>query len=62
MTHTKKQRDELIDDMAEVKRKAQAFDEIQTNLGHVSDLDEYETLDYKDCQILKGILQEANHD
>ena len=45
---------ELLDeDLVNVERKAKAFDEIQSNLSHVLDLGKYETLDYKDCQILK---------
>ena len=51
---------ELLDeDLVNVERKAKAFDEIQSNLSHVLDLGKYETLDYKDCQILKSILQEV---
>ncbi|KAA9389610.1 hypothetical protein H6K86_06820 [Staphylococcus epidermidis] len=54
---------ELLDeDLVNVERKAKAFDEIQSNLSHVLDLGKYETLDYKDCQILKSILQEVKND
>lgn len=44
----KRQRDELINDMAEAKRKSEAFDEIKVNLYHVKDLKPWETLDPKD--------------
>lgn len=54
---------ELLDeDLVNVERKAKVFDEIQSNLSHVLDLGKYETLDYKDCQILKIILEEVNND
>ncbi|WP_323704201.1 hypothetical protein P3U69_08630 [Staphylococcus haemolyticus] len=55
----RKQRDELINDMAEVKRKARAFEEIKANLNHVLDLEKYETLDYKDCKVLREIFKET---
>ncbi|USL87145.1 hypothetical protein Sazerac_054 [Staphylococcus phage Sazerac] len=55
----KKQRDELINDMAETKRKARAFEEIKANLSHVLDLKKHETLDYKDCKVLREIFKET---
>ena len=55
----KKQRDELINDMAEVKKKARAFEEIKANLSHVLDLKKHETLDYKDCKVLREIFKET---
>lgn len=58
----KKQRDELIDDMAEVKRKAEAFDEIKVNLYHVKDLEPWETLDAKDHKFLRDIFNEIPSD
>lgn len=54
-----KQRDELINDMAETKRKARAFEEIKANLSHVLDLKKHETLDYKDCKVLREIFKET---
>lgn len=38
----KKQRDELINDMAEVKRKAEAFDEIKELINWFEENDRYE--------------------
>ncbi|MCI2878490.1 hypothetical protein [Staphylococcus hominis] len=38
----KKQRDELINDMAEVKRKAEAFDEIKELVNWFEENDRYE--------------------
>lgn len=38
----KKQRDELINDMAEVKRKAEAFDEIKELVSWFEENDRYE--------------------
>lgn len=58
----RKQRDELIADMQEVKLKAEAFDEIKANLYHVFDLEKYDTLDYKDCQTLREIFEEVEND
>lgn len=58
----KKQRDELINDMAEVKRKAEAFDEIKVNLYHVKDLEPWETLDAKDHKFLRDIFNEIPSD
>lgn len=58
----KKQRDELINDIADIKRKAEAFDEIKANLYHVFDLEKYDTLDYKDCQTLREIFEEVEND
>ncbi|MGS0644636.1 hypothetical protein [Staphylococcus hominis] len=58
----KKQRDELINDMAEVKRKAEAFDEIKANLYHVKDLKPWETLDEKDHEFLRDIFNEIPSD
>ena len=55
----RKQRDELINDMAETKRKARAFEEIKANLSHVLDLKKHETLDYKDCKVLREIFKET---
>lgn len=58
----KRQRDELINDMAEVKRKAEAFDEIKVNLYHVKDLKSWETLDPKDHEFLRDIFNEIPSD
>lgn len=58
----KRQRDELINDMAEVKRKAEAFDEIKVNLYHVKDLEPWETLDAKDHKFLRDIFNEIPSD
>lgn len=58
----KKQRDELINDMAEVKKKAEAFDEIKVNLYHVKDLKSWETLDSKDHEFLRDIFNEVPSD
>ncbi|BGE83028.1 hypothetical protein [Staphylococcus petrasii] len=58
----RKQRDELINDMAEVKRKAEAFDEIKVNLYHVKDLKSWETLDPKDHEFLRDIFNEIPSD
>lgn len=55
----KRQRDELINDMAKTKRKARAFEEIKANLSHVLDLKKHETLDYKDCKVLREIFKET---
>ena len=55
----RKQRDGLINDMAETKRKARAFEEIKANLSHVLDLKKHETLDYKDCKVLREIFKET---
>ncbi|WP_210130157.1 hypothetical protein [Staphylococcus sp. GDX8P54P] len=57
-----KERDELINDMAEVKRKAEAFDEIKVNLYHVKDLEPWETLDAKDHKFLRDIFNEIPSD
>ena len=64
----KKQRDELINDMVEIRKKAEAFDEIKVNLYHVKDLEPWETLDAKDHKFLRDIFNEipsdweANHE
>ena len=64
----RKQRDELINDMQNVKRKAEAFEEIKVNLYHVKDLKPWETLDAKDHEFLRDIFNEipsdweANHE
>lgn len=58
----RKQRDELINDMAETKRKAEAFDEIKANLYHVKDLKPWETLDAKDYEFLREIFNEMPND
>lgn len=58
----KKQRDELINDIAEIKRKAEAFDEIKVNLYHVKDLKPWETLDPKDHEFLRDIFNEIPSD
>ncbi|MGX0914924.1 hypothetical protein [Staphylococcus hominis] len=58
----KKQRDELINDMQNVKRKAEAFDEIKVNLYHVKDLKPWETLDPKDHEFLRDIFNEIPSD
>ncbi|BGE82819.1 hypothetical protein [Staphylococcus petrasii] len=50
---------ELINDIEEVKRKARAFEEIKANLSHVLDLKKHETLDYKDCKVLREIFKET---
>ncbi|MEK4168413.1 hypothetical protein NST64_03375 [Staphylococcus sp. FSL W8-1268] len=58
----KKQRDELINDIADIKRKAEAFDEIKVNLYHVKDLKPWETLDPKDHEFLRDIFNEIPSD
>ena len=58
----KKQRDELINDMVEIRKKAEAFDEIKVNLYHVKDLEPWETLDAKDHKFLRDILNEIPSD
>ena len=58
----RKQRDELINDMQNVKRKAEAFDEIKVNLYHVKDLKPWETLDPKDHEFLRDIFNEIPRD
>lgn len=58
----KRQRDELINDMQNVKRKAEAFDEIKVNLYHVKDLKSWETLDPKDHEFLRDIFNEIPSD
>lgn len=58
----KKQRDELINDIQNVKRKAEAFDEIKVNLYHVKDLEPWETLDAKDHKFLRDIFNEIPSD
>lgn len=58
----RKQRDELINDMQNVKRKAEAFDEIKVNLYHVKDLKPWETLDPKDHEFLRDIFNEIPSD
>ncbi|MGZ9788889.1 hypothetical protein ACXYTD_01785 [Staphylococcus hominis] len=57
-----KQRDELINDIADIKRKAEAFDEIKVNLYHVKDLKSWETLDAKDHEFLRDIFNEIPSD
>ncbi|MDS3899865.1 hypothetical protein [Staphylococcus hominis] len=58
----RKQRDELINDIADIKRKAEAFDEIKVNLYHVKDLKPWETLDAKDHEFLRDIFNEIPSD
>lgn len=58
----RKQRDELINDMQNVKRKAEVFDEIKVNLYHVKDLKPWETLDPKDHEFLRDIFNEIPSD
>lgn len=58
----RKQRDELINDIADIKRKAEAFDEIKVNLYHVKDLKPWETLDPKDHEFLRDIFNEIPSD
>ncbi|NCA39193.1 hypothetical protein GBL60_10560 [Streptococcus equi] len=57
-----KERDELINDIADIKRKAEAFDEIKVNLYHVKDLKPWETLDPKDHEFLRDIFNEIPSD
>lgn len=58
----KKQRNELINDMEEIKKKAEAFDEIKVNLYHVKYLKPWETLDAKDHEFLRDIFNEIPSD
>lgn len=55
----KKQRDELVKDIEKMKKKARAFEGIKANLSHVLDLKKHETLDYKDCKVLREIFKET---
>lgn len=45
VTNTKKQRDELINDIADIKRKAEAFDEIVEIYNDIDNFSDSELMD-----------------